>query len=289
MATDEAASCVSESGSGSSVLVIDPSSSSILVALHRVWEYRELLCYLVLRDIKVRYKQTVLGLAWAVIQPLSMMLVFTLFLRGAAGGGVSGIPYSVFVLAGLLPWMFFAAVVSSAGQSVLSAQNLVTKVYFPRLILPLTSVGASLVDLGAGSVVLLPMMAYNGLVPGHSFWLLPVAVLGLSATALGVGAFLTALTISYRDFRFVVPFLVQLWLFATPAVYMQSDPPFLGRWTLLLSLNPAQGLIKNFRASILALPADYAALAISLAVGLALFVLGCTFFNARERSFADEV
>jgi lipopolysaccharide transport system permease protein len=272
------------------VLVIDPSPVSIFASLRQVWAQRELLFYLVLRDIIIRYKQTMLGVAWAVIQPLSMMLVFTLFFRRVAGGGPADIPYSVFVFTGLLPWMFFATALSAAGQSVLSAQNLVTKVYFPRLILPLTPVGAGLVDLAIGSIVLLPLMAYHGIMPGRSLWLLPFTVLGLSATALGVGAILTALVITYRDFRFVIPFLVQLWLFTTPAVYMQSDPAFVSpRWKVLLALNPAQGLIRNFRAAILGLPPDFAALAVSLVIGLALFLVGCTFFNSRERMFADVV
>jgi lipopolysaccharide transport system permease protein len=275
---------------GRHVIVIDALSGSVTASLGEVWAYRELLINLALRSVKVRYKQTVLGVAWAMLQPLTLMLAFTLFFHRAVGDDSGGIPYSLFVLAGLLPWTFFAAAVNAASQSVTGGSSLVTKVYFPRLILPLSSVGSGLVDLLIASLVLPPLMMYYRIGPGLAFWLLPVTVLGLAATAVGVGAALTALTIRYRDFRFVIPFMVQVWMFATPAVYMRSDDDLFGSprgW--LLGLNPAQCLIRNLRASILDLPPDYAALAISLAIALALLAGGCMFFHRWEGMFADEI
>jgi lipopolysaccharide transport system permease protein len=270
--------------------VIERADGSLLASIADIWVYRELLMNLVWRDIKVRYKQTVLGIAWAVLQPLTMMLVFVLFFRRVAGGGPSDIPYSVFVFSGLIPWTYFATAVSSGGQSILGSQNLVTKVYFPRLVLPLCSVLTALVDLMISSLVLVPMMVYYRVGPGWGLVVLPVALLGLTSAALGIGALLTSLTVRYRDLRFVVPFLVQVWLFATPAVYLQADAlPGGARWRTLLALNPAQGLITNLRAAILNLPADFSALVVSMAASLSLLFLGCAFFHRQERYIADIV
>jgi len=257
--------------------------------LRELWRYRELLYFLTWRDIKVRYKQTVLGAAWAVLQPLATMAVLVLFLGRTELSGDLSYPYSLFVFAGLLPWIYFANAISSGGQSLVANQNLVTKVYFPRLLIPLGAVGAGLVDFFIAFGMLLVLMAAHGVWPGWGALWLPPLLLLLVLAALGMSALLSALTVAYRDFRFVVPFLVQLWMFATPSIYMQADRVVgeSGRW--LLPLNPAYGLILNFRQAILGGPLNYYALAVSGGVSLALVLMGCLYFRRVERSFADVI
>ena len=258
--------------------------------LRELWRYRELLYFLTWRDVKVRYKQTVLGAAWAVIQPLATMAVFTLFL-GQATGLTGELPYaySLFVFAGLLPWTYFANALGSAAGSVVSNQNLVTKVYFPRLIIPLGAVGAGLVDFAIAFGMLLVLMLCHGVWPGWGVLWLPVLVGLLVLASLGMGILLAALTVSYRDFRFVVPFMVQLWMFATPSIYMQAERVVSGAWLWLLPLNPAYGLIVNFRQAILGGPLDYYALVVSAAVSVVMVLVGCLYFRRVERSFADVI
>jgi lipopolysaccharide transport system permease protein len=270
------------------VTVIEPRSAWRIVDFRELWRHRELLYFLVWRDVKVRYKQTVLGLLWAVIQPLATMAAFTLFLGQATGVvGELSYPYSLFVFAGLLPWMFFAGAVASAGQSVVGNQNLVTKVYFPRLIIPLSAIGVGLLDFFIGFGLLLGLMAIHGVWPGANVLWTPVVFVLLMAAALGVGILLSALTVAYRDFRFIVPFLVQLWMFATPSIYMQAERAVGERVQSLLPLNPAYGLIVNFRQAVLGGPMDFYALGVSALVSLALLVLGCAYFRRVERNFAD--
>lgn len=270
------------------VTVIEPRSAWSVVNLRELWRYRELLYFLTWRDIKVRYKQTVFGVAWAVLQPLATMLAFTLFL-GQASGVAGGLdyPYSLFVFAGLLPWLFFAGAVSSAGQSVVGNQNLVTKVYFPRLIIPFSAAGVGLLDFLIGLGLLLVLMGVNGVWPGPSFLWVPVLMLLLLTAALGVGTLLSALTVAYRDFRFVVPFLVQLWMFATPSIYMRADQALGESAQAWLPLNPAYGLIVNFRQAALGGPMDWYALGVSGTVSVALLAIGCLYFRRVERNFAD--
>jgi lipopolysaccharide transport system permease protein len=258
-----------------------------VVDLGELWRFRELLLFLTWRDVKIRYKQTALGAAWAILQPLATMLVFSLFFRRAAADASSAVPYSLFVLAGLVPWMFFSNAIASAGQSVVGSQNLVTKVYFPRLIIPMGAVGAGLVDLAIAFVMLLIMMAWCGAAPAGSFVLLPFLTGGLVVAALGVGTLLSALTVAYRDFRHVTPFLVQLWMFATPSIYLQADPGVGSRLRHVLPLNPAYGLIANFRQALLGGPIDWYSLAVSAAVAVALLLAGCLYFARVERDFAD--
>lgn len=267
---------------------IEPSSSWNPLNLGELWRYRELLYFLTWRDIKIRYKQTVLGAAWAIIQPLATMLVFTMFL-GRAAGITSDLPYSysLFVLAGLLPWTFFGNSLLMAGGSIVSNQNLVTKVYFPRLIIPTAAVGAILVDFLISFGVMAIMMAIYGVWGGLNLLWLPMIVLLLIMTAVGVGTLLAALTVAYRDFRFVVPFMVQLWMFATPSIYMQAEKVVGPQWHSWLPLNPAYGLIVNFRQAILGGPMDFYALAVSGGVGLVLLLMGCLYFRKVERGFAD--
>lgn len=229
------------------VTVIERRHGWHFLDLGELWRYRELLFFLTWRDVMVRYKQTVLGAAWAILQPLATMLVFSLFFGRVAGNPSSNVPYSLFVLAGLVPWMFFSNAIAQAGQSVVGSQNLVTKVYFPRLMIPMGSVAAGLVDFAIASAMLLIMMVYYGLAWSWSMLVVPWIVLGLVVAALGVGVLLSALTVAYRDFRHVVPFMVQFWMFATPCIYLQQEGAVGPRGQLLLPLNPAYGLIINFR------------------------------------------
>lgn len=257
------------------------------VDLGEMWRYRELLYFLVWRDVKVRYKQTVLGAAWAILQPLTMMIVFTLFL-GRLGNMAHGEwPYPIFVFAGLLPWTFFATAIAQAGTSIIGNQNLVTKIYFPRVFIPLGTVGAALVDLAIACGMLAVLMFYYGVWPGSNVVWLPALVLLLVVAATGVGVTLSALTVAYRDFRYVVPFMVQLWMFATPTIYMQADDIVSPKWHSMLPFNPVFGLILNFRQAALGGPLDWYALSVSSAVSLTLLVGGCMYFRRVERSFAD--
>ena len=250
------------------VTVLERRPGWQLLDLGELWRCRELLYFLTLRDIKIRYKQTILGAAWAILQPLATMLVFSLFFGRVAGNPSSDVPYSLFVLAGLVPWMFFSNAIAQAGQSVVGNQNLVTKIYFPRLIIPMGAVGAGLVDLAISFAVLTVMMLWYGMAPGWSFALVPFLTFGLVIAALGVGTLLSALTVAYRDFRHAVPFLVQFWMFATPCIYMQtgiSASPSLSR---VLPLNPAYGLIANLRQAMLGGPIDGFSLGVSTTVSV---------------------
>jgi homopolymeric O-antigen transport system permease protein len=267
------------------VTVIEPQTGWRALDLRELWAYRELLWVLTMRDVKVRYKQTVLGFAWAIIQPVMMMVVFSIFFGRLAQMPSDGYPYPIFVYAALLPWTFFQTAISNSAASVVGSSNLVSKVYFPRLIIPLSSVGSALVDFFVASGVLLLLMIYYGV--GWSLNLLagPILVLGVIFTALGVGTFLAALNVAYRDFRYLIPFLVQFWMFATPVVYPASLVP--ERWQWVLHVNPMSGLIEGFRSAFLGRPFDIAALGISNLVALLIFLIGVAYFEKVERRFAD--
>ncbi len=267
--------------------IIQPRSDWQFVDWRELWRHNELLFFLTWRDVKVRYKQTVLGAAWAVFQPLATMVVFAVFL-GRMGNVSNQIEhYSLFVFAGMLPWTFFANSLTSAGNSVVGNQNLITKVYFPRLIIPMSAVGASLVDFAVAFVLLAVMMPFYGVVPGWRFLLLPLFVLLLVVAAFGIGTLLSALTVAYRDFRYVLSFGVQLWMFATPCIYLDPSQVVGPRGQLLLPLNPVYGLVLNFRQAVLGGPLDGYALAVSAAVSVALLLVGCVYFRRVERGFAD--
>jgi lipopolysaccharide transport system permease protein len=274
------------------VIVIQRRTGWRWLDLGELWRYRELLFFLTWRDIKVRYKQTVLGAVWAVVQPFATMVVFSLFLGRTVGGeGVPDapppIPYPLFVFAGLLPWMFFANAITAASQSVIGNERLVTKIYFPRLLIPMGAVGAVLVDFLIAFGMLLVLMLYYGVGPGPSLALLPFIAAGLLVAALGMGTLLSALTVAYRDFRYVVPFAVQLWMFATPVIYLRPETvlgPTARAW---MPLNPGYGLVANFRAAALGGPPDLPALGLSGAVSLLLLLAGCLYFRRVERTFAD--
>ncbi len=279
----------SQQGDELPVTVIQARPAWQLVDLGELWRYRELLFFLAWRDVKVRYKQTVLGAAWAVIQPLATMLVFTLFLGRVGGVSTGDIPYPLFVFAGLLPWTLFASVVTSASQSVVGNQNLVTKVYFPRLIIPLSAAGVGLLDFAITFVILLVMMVCYGVLPGWGMLLVPALALGLLVASLGVGTLLAALTTAYRDFRYVIPFMIQIWMFATACIYMEADAVVGPRWQAVLPLNPAYGLVSNFRLAVLNRPLDLYSLSVSAVVSVALLVVGCAYFRRVERTFADVI
>jgi lipopolysaccharide transport system permease protein len=270
------------------VTVIERKPGWQLIDLGELWRFRELLYFLVWRDIKVRYKQTVLGAAWAVLQPLATMAAFALFLGRVAGADEPTIPYPLFVFAGLLPWLFFASAVGGASGSVVGNQSLVTKIYFPRLLVPFGTVLAALLDFLIAFVMLLVLMPLFGATPGWGFLVLPVVVLVLLSLAVGLGVLLSAVTVPYRDFRSVVPLALQLWMFATPAIFLQDWGARLGpRVVTLLPLNPLHGVIVNFRAAAVGGEFDLRSLAISAVIALVFLVVGCLFFRRVERGFSD--
>jgi lipopolysaccharide transport system permease protein len=270
--------------------LIRPPCGWQLLNLRELWQFRDLLYFLAWRDVKVRYKQTLLGAAWALLQPLLMMVVFTIFLGRLAGVPSDGLPYPLFVCAGLVPWAFFATAVASAGNSVVGSERLITKVYFPRLAVPFAAVGAAAVDFLIALGLLAALMAWHQVVPGPEVLLLPAVFAALLLTALGVGTLLAALNVRYRDFRYVIPFLLQVWMFATPAVYMQlPERAEGGALALLLSLNPLTGPIAAFRACALGRPLPWAELGAGTAAAVAAFLVGCLYFRKVEDGFADVI
>jgi lipopolysaccharide transport system permease protein len=269
------------------VTVIAPPTGWKMLDWRELWAYRELLWVLMARDVRVRYKQTVLGAAWAVIRPLTAMAIFSVVFGRLASMPSDGYPYPLFVYAGLLPWTFFASAVSASGQSLVGSSQLVSKVYFPRLIIPLASLGSALVDLFVSTAVLLAMMAWWGI--GWSWQLLaaPLLLIALTFTAMGVGTLLAALTVRYRDFTHLTPFLVQVWMYISPVVFPVTLVPPQWRWVLYL--NPMTGLLEAFRAAFLGKPFDIPALAASGLVSLALLACGIAYFERAERRFADVI
>ncbi len=267
--------------------VIAPPAGWQLLDLRELWRYRELVYILAWRDVKLRYRQTVLGAAWAVLQPGLMMVVFTLFFSRVGGGG--GGDYPVFVYAGLLPWTFFSQAVTAASQSVVASERLVTKTYFPRLALPLAAVGAAAVDFLVAFGLLLVLMACYGASFGWNMLLAPLVFLVIVLGATGVGTFLAAVHVAYRDFRYVTPFLLQVWLFATPAIYQQGAPPSEGWAQALLALNPMMGLIAGFRAACLGGPVPWGELAVSSGVCVAVLAFSALYFRKVEDGFTDVI
>jgi len=274
--------------------VICPSKGWQLLNVRELWRFRELLYFLTWRDIKVRYKQTALGAAWAVLQPAMMMVVFTVFFRGIAKVPAGNLPYPLYVFAGLLPWSFFATSIANAGNSVVGSERLITKIYFPRLAIPFASVGAAIVDFCIATTMLIGLMLYYAVFGGipinftAEILLAPLIFALIVLAATGVGTLMAALNAAYRDFRYVIPFLVQLWLFATPTVYMdpfQNNPGT--RMQVVLWANPVAGLIGAFRAAMLGLPVPWTHLFVSAFVSVMLFVAGCFYFRRVEDSFAD--
>jgi lipopolysaccharide transport system permease protein len=274
-------------GDAQPVTVIEPRPGWRFIDFRELWQYRELLYFLAWRDLKVRYKQTALGAAWAVLQPLATMIVFTLFLGKVAGISTGDIPYPLFVFAGTLPWTFFANSIASSGQTVVGNKQLVTKIYFPRLLMPFSAIGPFFLDFLIALGVFGILMCWYGVAPGWWVVLAPVTFLGLTLAALGVGTLLAALTVAYRDFRYVVPFGVQLWMFATPCIYMQAEQVVGPRGQALLPLNPAYGLISNFRQVMLGGSPDWYSLVVSGGMAVVLVCVGCFYFRRAEGHFAD--
>jgi len=266
---------------------ISPARRLARVDLAELWEYRELLYFLVWRDVKVRYKQTALGAAWAILQPLATMLVFTLFFGLLAKLPSGGLPYPVFYYSGLLPWLYFAGALQEATNAMTANRGVITRVYFPRLILPLASVLAPLVDFGVAFTLLIGLMLVYGLVPGPAVLLLPVFLLFALLCALAMGLWLAALNAMYRDVRYVVPFAIQLWMFASPVAYPSSLVPDAWRW--LYGFNPMAGVIEGFRWTLLGhgrppLPLGVSALGVLLALGA-----GLLYFRRVEGAIVDRV
>ena len=267
---------------------VRPSSGWVAVRPAELWDYRELFYFLTWRDIKVRYKQTAFGAAWAVLQPFLTMVVFSLFFGRLAGIPSGDVPYPVFAFAALVPWTFFATAVGLAGNSLVEQERILAKIYFPRLIVPAAAVLASLVDFAIAFVVLLLMMLAYGIVPSAAILALPLFVALAALTALAVGLWLSALNVMYRDVRYVIPFLVQLWLFVSPVAYPSSLVP--APWDAVYGLNPMAGVIDGFRWALLGQSEPSGPmLAVSVAATAALLVGGLLYFRRMERSFADVV
>ena len=270
------------------VTVIHPSRGWISLNLRDLWEYRELLYFLTWRDIKVRYKQTVLGAAWAIIQPFFTMVVFSLFFGKLAKMPSDNIPYPIFSYTALVPWTFFANGLSQSSSSLVASANLIQKVYFPRLVVPISSVISGAVDFVLAFVVLLGMMFYFGIVPTWNVAWLPLLLLLALVTSLGVGLWLTAMNVQFRDVRYAVPFLVQAWMFATPIAYPSSllDEP----WRTLYGLNPMAGVVEGFRWALLGTKtAPGPIILVSALVAVGLLISGAFYFRRMEKTFADVV
>jgi len=269
-------------------LFIRPQTGWTAAGLKELWEYRELLYFLTWRDIKVRYKQTVLGAAWAIIQPFFMMVVFSLFFGYLAKVPSDGIPYPIFAYCALLPWQLFAHALTESSNSLVANERLITKVYFPRLVVPISAVLGALLDFAIAFVILLLMMAYYGVRPTWAIVTLPAFLLLAMLTALGVGLWLSALNVKYRDVRYTISFLIQFWLFATPVAYSSSIVP--ARWRALYGLNPMAGVVEGFRWALLGKSEGPGALlAVSVAVVILILIGGLYYFRRMEAEFADVV
>jgi lipopolysaccharide transport system permease protein len=267
---------------------IEPSRGWTSLGLHEIWQYRELLYFFIWRDVSVRYRQTVLGIAWAVIQPFMAMVVFSLFFGRLARLPSEGLPYPIFTYSALVPWTLFSNGLGQAANSVVRDANLVTKVYFPRLLIPLSAVIGGAVDFGVAFVVLLGMMLFFGIHPTANIIWLPLLVLLAMTSALGVGLWLAALNVQFRDVRHVVPFLIQIWLFATPVLYSTALLP--PRWRTLYGINPMVGVIEGFRWALLGTAARPGpTMLVSIATVLLLLAGGAWYFRRMERTFADLV
>lgn len=269
-------------------VVIEAKKGWVPVDFRELWKFRELLYFLAWRDIKVKYKQTALGVVWAVLQPVLAMLVFTVIFGRFASMPSEGAPYPIFVLTGLLLWNYFAAVLNQSTTSLVTGANLVSKVYFPRLIIPSSSAVAALIDFLIGFAVLIAMMLWYGVSFTTGVLLAPVIIAVTLVNAVGFGIWFSALNVRYRDVQYAVPFLVQIWMFATPVIYPAS---LLGeKWSWLLYLNPMSGVIEAIRPVMLAnRPVPFEGLVVSAAIGLAVFLSGVFYFRRVERHFADVI
>jgi lipopolysaccharide transport system permease protein len=270
-----------------STLIIRPPRKWVPVDLHELWNYRELLTSFTIRDIKIRYKQTALGFLWAIIQPLFMMLIFTVIFGSFAKIPSDGLPYPLFSFAALLPWMLFSEGLTRSTMSMVLNSNIMTKVYFPRLIMPISGILSPLVDFAVSISILVLMMAYYGFVPTINVVFLPLFILLALATSLGVGLWLSALNVKYRDFQYTVPFIVQLWMYASPVVYPASMLPAAIR--PLYGLNPMAGVIEGFRWALLGTDMPGSIIFVSVSVVIVLLISGMFYFRRMEQYYADIV
>ncbi len=267
-------------------IVIEPKKGWMPVNFREVWRFRELLYFLAWRDVKVKYKQTALGVVWALMQPVLTMLIFSVLFGRFARMPSDGAPYPIFVFIGLLPWNYFSSVLGQSTNSLVAGSNLVSKIYFPRLIIPASSAVAALLDLAIGFTVLAAMMLYYGVAVSAGALLVPFLVIVTLMNAVGFGLWFSALNVKYRDIQYVIPFLIQIWMFVTPVIYPKSL--FGEKWGWLLLLNPMGGVIEAFRPAVLGhLPIPWASLFVSSAIGLAVFAGGVFYFRRVERYFAD--
>lgn len=269
-------------------VILEPSKGWVSLNLHKVWQYRELLYFLSWRDVKVRYKQTLLGAAWAIIQPFFTMLIFSLFFGKLAKMPSDGVPYPLFAYAALVPWMFFANGLTQSANTLVENSNLLKKVYFPRLVMPISSIVAGTVDFACAFVVLIVMMMTYGIFPTQNLIWLPFFLALAFATALGVGFWLSAINALYRDVRYVVPFMIQFWLFATPIAYpssLLSEP-----WRTFYGINPMVGVVEGFRWALLGTqPAPGPAIVVSFLATLTVLISGAYYFRRMEKVFADKI
>lgn len=270
------------------ILVIEPSSGWPSLRLRELWEYRELLYFLLWRDVKVRYKQTVLGAAWAIIQPLFTMVVFSIFFGNLGKIPSDGVPYPIFSYCALLPWQLFAFALTQSSNSLVASKSLITKIYFPRLIIPISSTLAGVVDFAIAFVILIGLMIFYDVKPTLAILTLPFFVLFAMVTALAIGLWLSALNVQYRDVQYTIPFLTQFWLFATPIAYPSSLVP--EQWQVLYGLNPMAGVVEGFRWALLGTSDPPGVLMlISLIAVLVLFTGGLYYFRRMEKTYADMV
>lgn len=267
--------------------VIEAGRGSFWTALGELWTHRELLYFLTWRDVKLRYKQTALGALWAVLQPLLMMVVFTVLFGRLAHVPSDGLPYPVFAFAGLVPWQFFQNAVTQSGASLIGNTQLVTKIYFPRMAIPGAAVGAALVDFAIASIVLFAIMAWYGIAPGGGIAMYPVLVAMLALSAGAAGMWMAGMNVKYRDIKYVLPFALQLWMFATPVIYPINFVPANWRW--LLMLNPLTGIVGGFRSALLGKQFDWPAIAIAAALTIAGAVYSAWSFRKMESGFADVI
>lgn len=266
-------------------IIINPQRTFIKAQFREIIQYKVLLYFLVLRDLKVRYKQTVIGSAWSILQPFIQMVVFSIFFGKLAGIPSDNAPYPIFVYSALLPWTFFANALTSCNNSIIGNSGLITKVYFPRLIIPFSAIGVCIVDLILSFVVLIGIMWYYHFSITVNFIMILPLLLATIFTAFGIGTLLAALSVAYRDFRHIVPFGIQIWLFTTPVIYPSSI--ISTEYQFILNLNPMAGLISGFRSAILNKQFDWGSIGISFSVSMLFFVAGVLYFNRVERRFAD--